>query len=60
MIAGFVPPICVGPGTLFTMTTALAPAFCAFCVLAWNSQLPRSMIAIEPAGMIERLAAVRR
>src|SRR5688500_3565374 len=52
-IAGFVPPICVaGPGALLTMTTAPAPAFCAFCVFCWNSQLPRSMIAIEPAGMV--------
>src|SRR5512134_2776202 len=53
VIAGLAPPICVaGPGTLLTTTTALAPAFCAFCVFAWNSQLPRSTIAIAPAGKV--------
>src|SRR5215218_513569 len=46
-----VPPGAVGaPGTLFTMTTAIAPACCALNVLSAKLQFPRSTSAIEPAG----------
>ena len=48
---GAVPPGAVaGPATLFTITTAAAPAACALAVLSAKLQLPRSTSAIAPAG----------
>ena len=44
-----VPPIVMGePGTLFTITTARAPTFCAFLTLTVKLQAPRSMSATFP------------
>jgi hypothetical protein len=45
------PPGLVGaPGTLFTSTTAIAPAAWAFCVFSTNGHVPRSTSAMAPAG----------
>ena len=50
-IAGLAPPMAVGgPAMLFATITMIAPFTSALRTFAWNSQLPRSMSAILPAG----------